>query len=256
MRLRTDQLTAADTHLLLRHRGSKGKEAVRVPLPARREADTWTEVRVERSAHTLLEGRWDTYAERSGDASRRRLAAELVEQKALLDLPLAHRAEGVGAWVPYATSDGYLAVRAWLRPAHAEATEVRAGGDGVTLALAPYGTEFGEGAEIVARLRGGDGSAGDVRAPLEDGFGTLPYAPMSRRIGAEQDLWDLFVRPSAGAALVRVGRIAGDFADRKGIDTFPAATRGAALLRPYFTVTNDLTISVKDATDSAADDDA
>ncbi|MFD0382768.1 hypothetical protein ACFQ2B_11490 [Streptomyces stramineus] len=192
--------------------------------------------------------------ERAGDKSRRRLTAALVEQKALLTLPLATGAAGVTAWVPYPTSDGFLALRTWLRPEHAEATEVRVGDDGVTVTLALHGAAtLGEGAELIARLRHGDGTAGDVRAPIADGSGTLPYEPMQRRLKPEdeQDLWDLYVRPAAGAALVRVGRIEGDFADRKGIDTFPAATRGeggggGVRLRPYFTVTNDLTITVKD----------
>ncbi|MEU1816718.1 glycosyltransferase [Streptomyces roseifaciens] len=248
VRLRADQLTAADTHVLLRHRGTKGKESVRVPLPARREPGTWVEARLDRAAHTLPEGRWDTYAERSGDKSRRRLTAALVEQKALLGLELAQGAAGVAAAVPYETSDGFLAVRTWLRPQHAEATEVQVGADGVRIAVRAHGTSLGEGAELIARLRHGDGSAADVRVPLEDGSGNLPYEPMQQRQkpDEEQDLWDLWVRPQAGAALVRVGRIAGDFADRKGIDTFPGAVRGEVRLRPYFTVTNDLTITVKD----------
>ncbi|MEU3754539.1 glycosyltransferase family 4 protein [Streptomyces olivoreticuli] len=245
VRLRPEQLTGADTHVLLRHRGTKGKEAVRVPLSADGTA------RVERAAHTMAEGRWDTYVERAGDKSRRRLAAALVEQKALLGLPLAEGAAGVAAWVPYETSDGFLAVRTWLRERHAEATEVRVGADGITVTVSLHGTPLGDGAELVARLRNGDGAAGDVRAPLEDGTGVLPYEPMQKRIADEQDLWDLWARPTSGASLVRVGRLAGDFADRKGIDTFPAAARGEVRLRPYFTVTNDLTVTVKDA--SAAD---
>ncbi|MEX2984468.1 glycosyltransferase family 4 protein [Streptomyces sp. C36] len=248
VRLRAEQLTAADTHVLLRHRGSKGKEAVRAALPKQRpEPGQWVEARVERDAHTLPEGRWDSYVERSGDKSRRRLAAALVEQKALLTLPPRQTAEGASAWVPYETSDGFLAVRTWLRTQHVEAAEVRVGEDGIMVTLEAMGdARLGEGAELVARLRGADGSVDDVRAAVENGTGLLPYEPMTRRIGAEQDLWDLYVRPSAGAALVRLGRISGDFADRKGIDTFPAATRGAVRLRPYFTVTNDLTVTVKD----------
>ncbi|MFF4533038.1 glycosyltransferase [Streptomyces sp. NPDC001407] len=241
VRLRPEQLTSADTHVLLRHRGSKGKEAVRVPLAGDGTA------RIERAAHTMSEGRWDTYVERSGDKSRRRLAAALVEQKALLGLPLAVSGAGVTAWVPYETSDGFLAVRTWLRPEHAEATEVRVGDDALTVTVTLHGTPLTEDAELVARLRHGDGPAGDVRAPLENGSATLPYAPMEKRIAEDQDLWDLWLRPKPGAALVRVGRLAGDFADRKGIDTFPAATRGEVRLRPYFTVTNDLTVTVKDA---------
>ncbi|MFI1972753.1 hypothetical protein BLA24_26940 [Streptomyces cinnamoneus] len=251
-RLPAGQLTDADSHLLLRHRGSKGKETVRVPLPRQgREAGGWVEARVERAEHTLSEGRWDTYVERaggkSGEKTRRRLLAGLVEQKALLTLPLRESAEGHSAWVPYATSDGFLAVRTWLRTTHVEADEVRVGDDGITVAVTAHGTALREGAELLARLRGGDGSVGDVRTPLVAGSGCLPYEPMSRRVTAdEQDLWDLWVRPAAGAAPVRVGRIAGDFADRKGVDTFPAVTRGEVRLRPFFTVTNDLTVTVKD----------
>ncbi|ARZ68307.1 glycosyltransferase family 4 protein [Streptomyces sp. HU2014] len=248
VRLRAEQLTAADTHALLRQRGAKGKEraSVQAPLTGGREPGAWVEARF--GPAPLAEGRWDTYVERPGDKTRRRLTAALVEQKALLNRPLAVTADGVAARVPYTTSDGFLAVRAWLRPEHAEVTEVGVGEDGVTLTLTAHGAAFGEGAEIIARLRGGDGSVGDVRAPLTAGSGRLPYEPMARRVKPEeeQDLWDLWVRPAAGAALVRVGRIAGDFADRKGIDTFPAAERGQVRLRPYFTVTNDLTITVKD----------
>ncbi|MFI9721586.1 glycosyltransferase [Streptomyces sp. NPDC052396] len=244
VRLRAEQLSAADTHLLLRHRGSKGQEEVRVPLPAQRR-DAWVEVRLDRAAHVLAEGRWDSYTERSGDKTRRRLTAGLVEQKALLGLALPAAAE-LTAWVPYETSDGYLAVRTWRRAQHAEATGVRVGEHGLTVTVTAHGTALGDGAELIARLRGADGAVADVRAALEDGTGTLPYPPMSTRRGEEQDLWDLYIRPAAGAALVRVGRLGGDFADRKGIDTFPAATRGEVRLRPYFTVTNDLTVSVKD----------
>ncbi|MFC5719083.1 glycosyltransferase [Streptomyces gamaensis] len=249
--LPAEQLTAADSHLLLRHRGSKGKETVRVALPAARTPGSWIAARVERS-QTMPEGRWDTYAERAKDKTRRRLTAALVEQKALLGLDLDRTDAGIAARVPYETSDGFLAVRSWLRPRHAEATEVRVGEDGITVTLAPHGFAFGEGAELIARLRGGDGSTGDVRCAVEDGAGTLPYGPMARRIGDEQDLWDLYARPAAGAAPVRVGRLAGDFADRKGVDTFPGAVREGVRLRPYFTVTNDLTVVVKDVDGEAA----
>ncbi|MBH1935912.1 glycosyltransferase [Streptomyces sp. AV19] len=241
LRVRADELTAADTHLLLRHRGSKGKESVRVPLTAR---GGWAEARVDRSAHAALpEGRWDTYAERPGDKSRRRLRAVLVEQKALLRLELSS-----SVWIPYETSDGFLAVRTWLRPEHAEAVAVRVEEEAVTVTVRASGVKLGEGAELVARLRGGEGAVGDVRAPLsaEDGVARLPYGVMWERRGEEQDLWDLSVRPAAGAPLVRVGRLAGDFADRKGVDTFPGVERGGVRVRPFFTVTNDLTLSVKD----------
>ncbi|MGK5638248.1 glycosyltransferase [Streptomyces sp. URMC 126] len=249
-RLRADQLTDADSHLLLRHRGSKGKEAVRAPIRRTAGAE-WAEARVERAAHTLPEGRWDSYAERKADKTRRRLTAVLVEQKALLGLGLVTGPSGVAPWVPYETSDGFLAVRTWLRERHAEATDVRVGSaeEGtVAVTVAAHGVELCDGAELIARLRGADGEVADVRAPLEGGTGRLPYEPMWRRRGEEQDLWDLYVRPGAGAAPVRLGRLTGDFADRKGIDTFPAADRDGVRLRPFFTVTNDLTISVKDIT--------
>ncbi|KNB51602.1 glycosyltransferase [Streptomyces caatingaensis] len=244
LRVRADELTAADTHVLLRHRGSKGKESVRVPLE--RRAGAWAEARVERAAHAALpEGRWDTYAERPGEKSRRRLRAVLVEQKALLRRELT---APVSVWIPYETSDGFLAVRTWLRPEHAEAVAVRVSDDAVTVTVRPYGVALGEGAELVARLRGGDGSVADVRAPLssDDGTARLPYGTIWQRRADDQDLWDLSIRPTAGAPLLRVGRLAGDFADRKGVDTFPAAEREGVRVRPFFTVTNDLTLSVKD----------
>ncbi|MGP3982068.1 hypothetical protein [Streptomyces sp. KR80] len=55
-----------------------------------------------------------------------------------------------------------------------------------------------------------------------------------------------------GAGLIRIGRIVGDIADRKTIDTYPAVTRAGIRLRPYVTVTGDLTVSARGVSDDAS----
>ncbi|MGA4839994.1 glycosyltransferase family 4 protein [Streptomyces sp. G45] len=130
--------------LLLRKRKDPERREVRLPVPppvpvAPRVVETVATVR--RAAHVLTEGRWDCYVTPSDHvtpsdkpADRHRLRAHLVETAALLTLPPVIAADGsVSSWIPYTTADGYLALRTWLRPAHAEVERVLVTEEGLTV---------------------------------------------------------------------------------------------------------------------------
>jgi hypothetical protein len=205
---------------------------------------------LHRAAQPLPEGRWDCYVvPRGGTRGRRRLRAELVEQAALLTLPVVVDARGVSAWIPYTTSDGFLAVRSWLRPAHAEVERVHVGDAAVTVTALLLGrAEPGawEAARVVAVPR--DGRAGGLELPVRPLGGgrfrcAVPAGDVLARSVGGQDVWDLVLACEPGADPVPLGRIAGDGVSRRKTDVFPEGR-----LRPCFTTRHTLTLTAEPQT--------
>ncbi|WP_326596688.1 transferase [Streptomyces sp. NBC_01803] len=200
----------------------------------------------------LAEGRWDVYALAAPDAERRRLRPGLRDLRVLapgqrpagapLPLPLAVR-------VPYATKDRWLAIRAWLRPAHAEAADIRVADGAMTVHGRLLGTTLGDGAAALLRCRGKGGPVVEtpLRAEGPDTFSFTARYDFPAPPGPDPAFWDVFVRPRPKAPRVRVARLLDDVADKKQIFVYPATTVGAASVRPYYTVDNDLAVEVAPA---------
>lgn len=268
--LATDRLPAGRWDLVLRRRRSKGRAEVRLPLPPLAEAaDGRLKVVLDRATRQLAEGRWDLYlapragvGRRAADAGQRlRLEGEVVEQGELLALPLRSDEDGVSAWIPYRTVEGNLSVRTWLRPAHAEVGRVRLNGESLTVAIQLYGTARGARkpeVRAVAREDAGPGVVCEVEVlPAGHADGELRFTVPLRRLLSEWDgqqaLWDLQFTAEPGAEPVLVSRIHGDAADRKETDVIPAArirdTQRSARVRPYYTLRNELALSVRELDD-------
>ncbi|MEU1310003.1 glycosyltransferase [Streptomyces cinnamoneus] len=232
---------------------TRRKEGKPVEVPLRPAADgrgPYTAV-LDRTALRLGEGRWDLHVVRAGDKARRRVVAHLAEGRGLLGLePLP--GTPFTWWVPYPTVDGYLALRAWHREAHAEARSVRATDDAITVEGTLHGVELtGDDAPAVIGTPRGDNAAGvtvDVETPTPDTFRfTLPYERLrAAREGDEAVTWDLALRTAAGDRPVRIARLTGDIVDRNKTDLYPAT----AGVRPYFTVNSDLAVNLAAGTDS------
>lgn len=241
--------------LLLQRRKDPRKLRLRIPLRAEKTTGSHTGT-LERHAHVLDEGRWDCYVvpRNQGIDARARLVVEAVEQAALLTLPAVLDDEGVSTWIPYTTADGYLAMRTWLRPAHAEVERIDVGSEAVTVTARLIGAvAFADGARATAVSRTSNDLDIDMPLqPLDDRRFTchFPLAAVRTRRSAEQDLWDLTVHPGTGTEAIPLGRITGDTADRKPTDIFPAQLLDdTARLRPFFTVNNALSVSVRDIGD-------
>ncbi|WP_433340344.1 glycosyltransferase [Streptomyces sp. CA-253872] len=254
--LEPDGLPEGPLDLLVRLRKDPDRRSVRVPLDG-------TGAVLTAAAHPLAEGRWDCFVVPRGaaESARTRLRAVRAEQAALLGAPPLVDAEGLRTRVPYATSDGFLAVRAWARPRHAEVTRVRVGAGHVEVDarfLAPAGATP-DGAVVRARARGcgrsfdvpvvrdttGDGAFGFV-LPLPRA-GDVPLAGEE----APKEVWDLELRtPGADGAPVTLGRVTGDGTDRKRTDRYPGVAvphpeHGTATVRPFFTSAHDLALIVR-----------
>lgn len=199
-------------------------------------------------APALAEGRWDLYLLRSPGADRTRLLPGTRDLRALMaerdpartPVPLAVR-------VPYATGDGFLAVRTWLRTPHAEAGRIEAGADSTTVRVRFFGTEPGEGAAALLRLRG---KAGEVRetaltvdGPHEASF-TFDQGELVSTPGGGPGIWDVLVRTASHARPIRVARLLDDVADRKKVFVYPAVALNGLTARVYYTLDNDLSVEV------------
>ncbi|MEU6687810.1 transferase [Streptomyces sp. NPDC046832] len=239
---------AAHPRLLLRLRPKKG-----LPETTRHVLDLDTDPADGRhhavlDPHPVLdEGRWDVYLLPEPEAERRRLRPGLRDLRALVDGHLRDRPSPVAVRIPYATKDGFLAVRAWRRTVHAEARGIDLRDRALTVTARLHGGELHQDATVRLRLRGTD----TVRTvdPRLDGDGrgfsfTAGPGDLTAGGGGAARIWDVFVRPAAGAPPVRVGRLLDDVADRKHVYVYPSIEADGSTLRPYYTVDNDLAIEV------------
>ncbi|MFE6776955.1 glycosyltransferase [Streptomyces sp. NPDC057702] len=219
----------------------------RVPLqPPTTPGGPWTAT-LDPERVRLTEGRWDLHIVR-GDGARRRLSCHYAEGRGLLT---AQPVTGTPFtwWVPYTTVDGFLALRAWYRDAHAEAQTVHADSAGVTVTCALYGAALTESGASAPRVVAKPRTAGEtLTAPVTvlgpDRFRfTLSYAQVhAARAGKESvdPVWDVSLQPGAdGPASLRVGRVLGDVLDRNKTDLYPAVDD----VRPYFTKANNLALT-------------
>jgi len=242
-------VAATRPHLLLRLRPKKGEPVtVSRTVPLEAVADGPARGVLE-PLPALEEGRWDVFLLNGpDDTAPERLRPGLRDLRALVDGHLRDRPSPVAVRIPYVTKEGYLAVRAWLRTAHAEAGRIDVGDRSTTVTARLHGATFEDGAVVRLRMRGSDAPERDVR-PVTDGdhLGfrfTVDHEDLAAGTAAEGGIWDVFVHPAADAPPIRVARLLDDVADRKASFVHPAARAAGAVLRPYYTLDNDLSIRV------------
>ncbi|MFE1958697.1 transferase [Streptomyces sp. NPDC059479] len=232
-----------DAVLVLRLRD--GAAEVRLPL-------TWAgESRLRAvlpSTVELAEGHWDVFTGAPGEQPVR---PGVRDVRALVDrIPGAGR---VAARIPYATADGRLAVRSWVRAPHAEAGTVRCEPGATTVEGMLYGASLGEGAEAEARLRGTDRSHRVAVTGRGGSFAfTLPYGPLAARPVVGRQWWDLWLVPARNAAGIRISRILDDIWDKRTAYVCAGHGTDGWLAAPCYTGDNDFSVRLDPAPVSAA----
>ncbi|WP_406165962.1 hypothetical protein [Streptomyces sp. NBC_00996] len=243
--------SAEGRQLLLRLRPKKGLPEKTVHVLDLEPADDGRRRAVLGPHPVLAEGRWDVYLLREPGSRRQRLRPGLRDLRALVDGHLHDWPSPLAVRIPYVTRDGHLAVRAWLRPAHAEVDCIDVTDRSMTVGARLHGATLLEGAVVCLRLRGGNGTlrVAEPRAG-RDGRSfsfTVDHEELAAGTSAESGVWDVFMQPAEGAPLVRVARLLDDVADRKEVFVYPTVTLDGAGVRPYYTVDNDLSVTVTKA---------
>ncbi|MGW2638179.1 hypothetical protein [Streptomyces sp. NPDC001348] len=238
---------AEDRQLLLRLRPKKGRPETLLHVLDIEPRDDGRPRAVLEPGTVLAEGRWDVYLLSGPESVRHRLRPGPRDLRALVGAHLGDRPSPLAVRIPYVTKDGHLAVRAWLRPAHAEVGAIDVTGRSSTVAARLHGASLEEGAEVRLRLRGGGGTVHTLpprTAEDRRGFSfTVDHEELAAATGTD-GVWDVFVRPAARAPLIRLARLLDDVADRKAVFVYPATTAGDAVVRPYYTVDNDFSVEV------------
>ncbi|MFI9769695.1 transferase [Streptomyces sp. NPDC052415] len=246
---RLPALAGPEPQVLLRLRPKKGQteETVHVLDVEAVDDGTWRAVLEPRPA--LAEGRWDVYLLPEPGAPRQRLRPGLRDVRALVDGHTRDRPSPVAVRVPYTTKDGYLAVRAWLRTAHAEVERMAVTDGSMTVTARMHGAALEAGAVVRLRARGAKGAVLTREPQVDSGSRqfsfTVDYAELVAADAVGDRVWDLSVQPRSGAgATARIGHLLDDLAERKEIFVYPSAAVAGVAVRPYYTVDNDLSVEV------------
>ncbi|MGW0755502.1 transferase [Streptomyces sp. NPDC002814] len=246
-----DSQSSQSAQLLLRLRPKKGQpeETLHV-LDVEAVDDGGGRRAVLESRPSLAEGRWDVYLLPEPGAPRQRLRPGLRDLRALVDGHTRDWPSPVAVRVPYTTKDGYLAVRAWLRTAHAEVEGIEVTDRSMTVRGRLHGATLSAGAVVRLRARGPKGAV-RTREPQVESVGrrfsfTVDHEELVAADAIGPRVWDISVQagPAEGSPSIRVGRLLDDVADRKEIYVYPSAAVGGAAVRPYYTVDNDLSVEV------------
>lgn len=245
----TDPGGEGAAYLLLRRRdAASADEDVRLPLsPA---ADGRLRAALPSSVE-LAEGRWNAYAE-VGGATPRRLAPGVNDLRSLVDRAPSGARGHIAVRIPYATKQGNLSVRSWLRAPHAEVGELRIAGAVVTTQGRVYGTTL-TGAAYVEATRRAEPDRIERLELTADGV-EFTFDLHGDVLAAEgPGPWDLWLRPAGdGGPRVRLARLLDDIPDKKQIFTYPAvridtAAHGPLEAGPYYTNDNDLSVRIREA---------
>ncbi|MFD3502277.1 hypothetical protein ACFWWT_22235 [Streptomyces sp. NPDC058676] len=243
--------SAEGRQLLLRWRPKKGQPEKTLHVLDLEPADDGHHRAVLGPRPVLTEGRWDVYLLREPGSQRQRLRPGPRDTRALVDGRHRDRQTPLAVRIPYVTKDGCLAVRAWLRPAHAEVDAIDLTDRSMTVGARLHGPSLQEGAVVRLRLRGGSGTEHTLEpqaAPDGRSFSfTVGFEELATGTGTGTGVWDAFVRPAAKVPAIRLARLLDDVADRKEVFVYPKATVGDAVLRPYYTVDNELSVEVTKA---------
>ncbi|MEU5900858.1 hypothetical protein [Streptomyces venezuelae] len=243
--------TEAVAHLVLRLRdadsGEDTESTVRLPLTP--SGDGRLRAALPSSVE-LAEGRWNAYAQVAGGEPRR-LMPGVNDLRSLVDRAPSGSRGHVAVRIPYATKQGNLSVRSWLRAPHAETGEIEISGTAMTVRGRVYGTALADTGYVEAVRRDEKDAVrrAEITADGPEFSFALPYGPLADR-GAGP--WDLWLRPvGESGPRVRLARLLDDVPDKKAIFTYPVVPcvteeHGTLEAGPYYTLDNDLSVRVRE----------
>lgn len=175
----------------------------------------------------FTEGVWECFAELPESGRRVRIVARSIDQRgAMSACERARHGKPVHNLVPYAKRpQKHLALRAWVRPVHAEAGDIRVDGKRITVAgeLLGAGT-MAQQPSLVVRRRSKPAVELTYAGSREGERGfrfTFPASGPAARQVARSESWDLLLKYAPDAAPVKVARVLDDVVEKRPIYEYP-----------------------------------
>lgn len=243
---------------------SRSDRTVRVDTPLQATSGAVVPVgalgaRLPVGSDALSEGRWDMFVEFGGRLHR--LRAGVRDLRELVDAGGRPATLPLRSHVPYATQDGFLALRSWVRRRHAECTAIRLEDEGIVLEGRLVGEEFDSEPVLTVRRRRQEPLREELIKGSRTGEGGFRFRVpvellVEARIGRHED-WDFWVGDGSGAE-VRLARLLSDMAELKSVYSYPhlmwrdpvdpelahETPEGVVRVRPYCSSANEIAVSV------------
>lgn len=144
----------------------------------------------------------------------------------LLNVPLPRENGGpaMELLLPHRGEDGRLRVRSVVRESHVEVAALAVGSDVFELQADCWGAGLGPGAVLEAVNRKEKERVLTVTASATEGNRFVARVDFGLLVGEHEgpeQIWDVWLRPAAGAERIAVGKLATDVLEPIGVFTFP-----------------------------------
>jgi glycosyltransferase involved in cell wall biosynthesis len=250
LRLPTAVLGAAKT-LVWRGTDPDQRGGIRINRPAGNVAEVTITIG---DTHHVPAGEW-ALALVDPDGTERPLLPGWRDTRALLKPPV-DPARGVRVQLPFRTRQDTLGLRVWDRRVHAEVGDVAVGDECILISGRLLGADVSPGDLVVEMQCRADAERIERFAARRDDTEfhvTVPVERLTAHRYGEQDIWDVSIRLNDDVEPVRMLRLLDDVHAKRTAFTFPEVAvpqtrHGPAVVRPYYTVANGLSVTVSDAT--------
>ncbi|GGX51071.1 glycosyl transferase family 1 [Streptomyces minutiscleroticus] len=213
--------SATGAEIVVRRVG-KGADEHRFPLTADGEAVIGWDA-------GLPEGTWElSLATAEGREVALRTDGYGCDTRDLLSVTLPRpRGAALAVLLPYLNEDGALHVRSALRDVHVEVGQVLTDERRITVHAELWGAALGQGAVLEAVLRKDKSRSLSFTVRADGGSALIGEVDCGRLVEAHvagdeaEVIWDFWLRPTAGAPRVALGKLATDVLKPIDVFTFP-----------------------------------
>ncbi|MFJ9173238.1 glycosyltransferase family 4 protein [Streptomyces sp. NPDC102360] len=207
--------------------------------------------------NSLGDGEWSLHITTGEIGVERALSAAWYNDRALVDHSLWHD-DAVRVRLPYASPDGNIRISSRIRERWAEVEKVDTQATGFRFVARMYGfSTADEPYELVASPRI-EGQQSAVLSMTDNGDttfeGSVRYADLTPLLQSDKNLWDIVFTSRTASERIHVGRLGGDYANKKSVHNYPflavpheneSVAKGALRGKPYFTPQGHLAIVMR-----------
>ncbi|MCX5535285.1 glycosyltransferase family 4 protein [Streptomyces sp. NBC_00006] len=209
--------------------------------------------------HSLGDGEWSLHISTGEAGEERALSGDWYDDRALVDYFPWHE-DAIRVRLPFVNQEGNIRISSRVRQRWAEVEKIDTTPTGFRFTARVFGFQTANGAHQLVAVSRVDGGQGVPLSMTHHGDATFEanvhYADLMPLAQSENNLWDLVFTSPDEDEQIRVGRLAGDYANKKSVHNYPflpvpqpdendAAAEAAFRGKPYFTPQGHLAIVLR-----------